>query len=65
MTYESSKRGEGNSYQKDKEEKKKVCNSITVKNRVTWPRIIGTRKGRMKEQTLHAKIQMIMKIWWL
>jgi hypothetical protein len=44
---------------------KKVCNAITMKNRVTWSRIIGTRKGRMKEQTLHAKIQIILKIWWL
>ncbi|XP_050876912.1 uncharacterized protein LOC127080645 [Lathyrus oleraceus] len=37
---EFSKRGEGNSYQKDKEEKKKVCVAINVKNGVTWPRIV-------------------------
>lgn len=71
MTSESSKRGEGNSYQKDKEEKKNMCNVIIVKIGITWARIVVTgktreqQKVRRKEKTLHAKIQMILKIKWL
>ena len=46
---------------------RKVCNVITVISGDTWPRIIGTkktrdRKARMNERTLHAKIQMILKV---
>ncbi|XP_058732664.1 uncharacterized protein LOC131604222 [Vicia villosa] len=70
-TFESSKGGGGN-YRKDKEDKKlKVCNAITMKIGVTCPKIIGIRKimdrqeAKTKERTLHAKIQMILKVvWW-
>lgn len=54
-----------------KTKRKKVCSAIIVKNGVTWPRIIGIiktrdrQKARRKEKTLHARIQMIIKIWWL
>lgn len=53
---------------KTKKRKKKVCIATTVKNRVTWPSIVGTRKtrdrqkARTKERTLHVKIQMILMI---
>lgn len=60
-----------NPIKKTKEEEKKACSVITVKSGVNWLTIFGTRnkmerqKARTKEQTLHAKIQMILKIWWL
>lgn len=50
---------------KETKKRKKVFSVITLKNGVTWPRNVGTRKARMKEQTLHAMIHMILKTWWL
>lgn len=54
---------------KKTKKKKKVCSAITVKSEAIWSRISGGRKTRerqkekMKEQTLHVNIQMIIKIW--
>lgn len=70
-TSEYSKRGEGTSYQKYKQEKKSV-QCYNYENGVTWLRIVGTRrtmerqKARMiKDKTLHVKIQMILMVWCL